>query len=40
VRCTYKIVVEKLEWKRPLGRLRKRWKDIKVNSYEIQGGRV
>jgi c-di-GMP-related signal transduction protein len=40
VRCTYKIVVEKLEWKRPFGRLVKRWKDIKMNSYEMQGGRV
>jgi hypothetical protein len=39
-RGVYRVLVEKLEGKRPLGRPRRRWEDnIKMNLQEVGGGR-
>jgi len=35
----YKIMVRKLETKRPLGRPKCRWEDIRINVKEMGGGR-
>jgi len=35
----YKVLVGKLEGKRPLGRLKHKWKDIKMAPEEVGGGR-
>jgi hypothetical protein len=41
VRSAYKILVGKPEWRRPLGRHRRRWKDnIKMDLREIGFGDV
>jgi hypothetical protein len=38
-RGVYRVLVEKLEGKRPLGRPRRRWKDnIKMDLQEVGGG--
>jgi hypothetical protein len=37
MRNTYKIVVEKPEWKRPLGKPRRRWQaNVKIHLKEIR----
>jgi hypothetical protein len=39
VRCTYNILVGRPEWRRPLGRPRRRWDDnIKMDVREIGFG--
>jgi hypothetical protein len=35
VRIAYKILVGKTEWKKPLGRTRRRWEYIKLDLKEI-----
>jgi hypothetical protein len=36
IRNAYTILVEKIEWKRPLGRFKRRWEDnIRMNLREI-----
>jgi hypothetical protein len=39
VRCVHRVLVGKLEGKRPLGRLRRRWEDnIKMDLQKMGGG--
>jgi hypothetical protein len=40
VRGAYNILVGRPEWRRPLGRPRRRWKDIKIDLREIGFGDV